>query len=190
MRMTYDPEADALAIDLLKGKTVRMAKLAPNVNVDFDAEGRLTSIEIQGASAWYPRAQLEQLGAGADWLTLQEAAAAAAAEGEPLSPDTLRSQIHKGKLPAEKQGRDLVVTRHNLMTYLENRAPQGRRAAGSPHRRRVGTVATEFFVVPPSRPIKTPARGSKKAGAESGPRNSADVRKRRKRATTGGRSRS
>ena len=130
MKMTYDPRADALAIDLLDAKTARSAQLAPNVTVDFDADGRLTSIEILGASVWYPPGELEHLHTGVEWLTLAEAAAAAATEGEPISPDTLRSQVHKGRLPAEKRGRDLMVTRHDLLTYLESRAPQGRRAAG------------------------------------------------------------
>lgn len=66
-----------------------------------------------------------------DRLTLKEAAAEAAAKGEPISPDTLRSQAAKGKLKTEKRGRDLVVTRHELRNYLENRARTGRRAAGS-----------------------------------------------------------
>ena len=131
MRMTYSPQADALAIDLLEGKTARMHQLADNINVDFDAQGRLTSIEILGASAWYPKDQLEQLASPAVFLTLAEAAAEAAAEGEPISPTTLRVQARNGKLKTEKRGRDLVVARHELWNYLENRSPRGERAAGS-----------------------------------------------------------
>ena len=64
-------------------------------------------------------------------LTLKEAAAEAAAQGEPISPNTLRVQVRNGKLKAEKRGRDLVVTRQELRRYLESRSPAGQRAEGS-----------------------------------------------------------
>lgn len=129
MRITYSAAADALSVDLLEGLTARMVKLAPNVNADFDAEGRLTSIEILGASAWYPKEALDQLASPVVWLTLKEAAVEAAKQGEPISPDTLRSQIAKGKLTGEKRGADWVIATHELWNYLERRAPSGRRAA-------------------------------------------------------------
>jgi hypothetical protein len=63
------------------------------------------------------------MGKSSDPLTLPEAAAEAG-----LNPGTLRVQIHNGRLEAKKIGRDWVVTRAALRDYLNNRAPQGRRA--------------------------------------------------------------
>ena len=62
-----------------------------------------------------------------DTLTLPQAA-----EEAGLSPGTLRVQIHNGRLEATKLGRDWVVTRAALRIYLDNRAPQGRRAKRRP----------------------------------------------------------
>lgn len=124
MRVTYDPTADALAIELApEAQTARMVKLAPTVNADFDARGRLVTIEILNASAWYPPEQLEGLPSAVEYLSLAEAA-----EESGLSHDTLRRQIHLKRLPAEKRGRDWVVPRHELLNYLENRDPRGRPA--------------------------------------------------------------
>lgn len=131
MLITYDREADALAIDLLPTATrARTERLRPGVFAHYDGEDRLIELEVLGASARYPRAELERVGTPADWLTLAEAAKEAA-----LSPATLRSQIHKGRLKAEKRGHDWLVSRAGLWNYLENRAPQGRPPA-RPKRRR------------------------------------------------------
>ncbi len=50
-----------------------------------------------------------------DLLTLREAAQIAG-----LSPITLRVQIHRGKLPAKKLGRDWWITRSALNAYIAN----------------------------------------------------------------------
>jgi excisionase family DNA binding protein len=52
----------------------------------------------------------------ADYLTLAEAAKLADVE-----PDTLRVQIHNGRLTARKIGRDWFVTRGDLTAYLDQR---------------------------------------------------------------------
>ena len=58
-----------------------------------------------------------------DVMTLVEAAAEFG-----LQPSTLRVLINNGRLEATKLGRDWFVTRKAMRTYLESRAPQGRRA--------------------------------------------------------------
>lgn len=131
MKITYDPQADALSIDLLDTKTARMLRVAENVNADFDAEGRLTSIEILGASDWYPAEQLKQLDRGIEWMNLAEAAEFLEQQGEPISADAIRVQINNQRIPAQKRGRDWVVAAHDLLNYLANRSPVGRRAEGS-----------------------------------------------------------
>lgn len=126
IRATYDPEADALALRLLPAvKSARTQELAPDFYADFDRRGRLIAIEVLYASRHYPRAVLASLDSGVEYLTLREAA-----KESGLSAGTLRNQILAGRLPALKRGRDWMVAGHELLTYLENRAPQGRRANG------------------------------------------------------------
>jgi uncharacterized protein YuzE len=46
MRMTYDPEADALMFRLSEAAVETSEEVAPNVVLDFDAEGRVVGIEV------------------------------------------------------------------------------------------------------------------------------------------------
>ena len=46
MRMTYDPEADALTLRLSDGPVETREEVAPNVVLDFDADGRVVGIEV------------------------------------------------------------------------------------------------------------------------------------------------
>ena len=46
MRMTYDPDADALMLRLSDAPVEESAEVAPNVVLDFDGEGRVVGIEV------------------------------------------------------------------------------------------------------------------------------------------------
>jgi uncharacterized protein YuzE len=46
MRMTYDPEADALTLRLSEAPVADSEEVASNVILDFDAEGRVVGIEM------------------------------------------------------------------------------------------------------------------------------------------------
>jgi uncharacterized protein YuzE len=46
MRMTYDPDADALRLRLSEAPVEESAEVAPNVVLDFDGEGRVVGIEV------------------------------------------------------------------------------------------------------------------------------------------------
>jgi excisionase family DNA binding protein len=96
-------------------------EVAPGVYIDEDARGNPVSIEILDASARIPRKQLNALPSPARILSLAEAA-----RESRLSPDTLRSQINKGRLKATKRGRDWVVSETDLLNYLESRDTRGR----------------------------------------------------------------
>jgi len=129
MKITYSPTADAVAIDLVEAaKSASTRELGGGINLDYDEDGRLIGIEILDASRHYPRKELEQHPSPVEYMTLAEAA-----KESKLSTGTLKAQIHNERLPAIKRGRDWLVARHDLWTYLENRAPQGapakRRAA-------------------------------------------------------------
>ncbi len=131
MRFTYSPGADTLGIDLVPGgQAARTIRFSPEVAADFDDTGRLLYVEILGASAWYPKAELEQLDTPVAWLTLAEAA-----KESGLAAATLRVQLNQGRLEGRKLGRDWQVARHVLWNYLENRDPRGRPATKRKARR-------------------------------------------------------
>ncbi len=124
MKITYDPQADAVSIDLVtRARRHRTARLAPGVLLHSDRKGRPVEIEILMASTRYAKRELESIGSPVEWLTLAQAGAEVK-----LAPATLRKQIHNGRLKAEKRGHDWLVSRAALLTYLENRAPRGQPA--------------------------------------------------------------
>ena len=49
MRITYDPEADALYVELHSARAVDNIDLEDGVSADFDAEGHVLGFEILGA---------------------------------------------------------------------------------------------------------------------------------------------
>lgn len=131
MQATYDEEADALSVTLVpEAARKRTARIAGGILLHFDAADHLIEIEVLGASGHYPKTVLERLESPAELLTIAEAS-----KESGLAPDTLRKQAQKGKLKATQKGRDWIVTRADLYTYLENRAPSGRPARRKKGRR-------------------------------------------------------
>jgi uncharacterized protein YuzE len=51
MRVTYDPDADALYIYVSDAEIADTREIAPNVNLDITATGDVVGIEILAASA-------------------------------------------------------------------------------------------------------------------------------------------
>jgi excisionase family DNA binding protein len=128
MKLTYDPQADALMIILVEqsGRNasrprVVSREIAPGMFLDLDHRGNPLGIEVLDASARIPRRELNALPSPARVLSLAEAA-----KESRLSPDTLRSQINKGRLKATKRGRDWAVSETDLVNYLESRDARGR----------------------------------------------------------------
>ncbi|MCC7055684.1 MAG: DUF2283 domain-containing protein [Gemmatimonadaceae bacterium] len=113
---TYDPEADALYVRLGDApRTVaRTRSVAPGIQFDVDADGKLLGIEILRASTQVHADALTAEGPGEEWLTLVEAGKHAG-----RSPSTLRVLLHTGKLTGRKVGRDWQIARHVLETYAE-----------------------------------------------------------------------
>ena len=121
MKIEYDESVDALAISFVDTPRVRRTKeVAEGINLDFNAKGKLVLIEVLGASRFAPREKLRGFPSARKDLTLAEAA-----EESELSPDTLRSLIHKKRLPASKVGRDWTVTLADLYSYLDSRDARG-----------------------------------------------------------------
>jgi YD repeat-containing protein len=50
MKISYDPEVDALSI-IFREATVTTTELGEGIAADYDAEGRLTGIEVLDATA-------------------------------------------------------------------------------------------------------------------------------------------
>ena len=124
MKITYDREADAVSIDLVRrARRRRTDRVAPGVLLHSDSKGRPVELEILMASSRYQLRELERIGSPVEWLTLAEAGAEAK-----LAPATLRKQIHNGRLNGEKRGHDWFVSRAELATYLETRGRRGRSA--------------------------------------------------------------
>ena len=118
----YDASVDALAIELRpEAKSARTVRVTPDVRLDFDAKGRLVTVEVLGASGHVPSSALEAMPDPTDYLTL-----AGAARESGLSANTLRSQINKGRIEAVKRGRDWLVDATALLNYLESRDALGR----------------------------------------------------------------
>lgn len=112
---TYDPEADVLFVQFSQSRGVaRSTIVRPGVHVEFDADGRLISLEVLDASRVVDLDSLRNLMDGTEWMSLNEAAEAAG-----LSATTLRVQLHNGRITGEKRGRDWVIARHVLDTYLD-----------------------------------------------------------------------
>ena len=92
MKFTYDEDADAMMMLLADAEVEETREIAIGVYADYDAQGRLISLEILDASKNYDLAGVE-LDAPNPFLSL-----AAAGEMYGISPTTLRHQIARGVL--------------------------------------------------------------------------------------------
>jgi uncharacterized protein YuzE len=133
MKATYSRDADTfrIALDLRPGPLTTEENI-PGILVDRNRAGQVVSFTVLSASVMLPKGVFDEVPEPEDkWLSLVEAAAYAAEEGEQLTPATLRVQIHQGRIPAgvlRKVGKMTQISRTGLVNYLESRAPSGRRS--------------------------------------------------------------
>lgn len=116
MRITYDREADVLAVLLADAAVKETRTIAAGVEADYDSGGRVLAIEFLNASQKYDLGGVE-LEVPDPYLSL---AGAGAMFG--LSPTTLRHQIARGVLKGAKFGRNWVVHRDDLDAYVKERS--------------------------------------------------------------------
>jgi uncharacterized protein YuzE len=50
MKIAYYPDTDSLYIDLSEGHSVETAEISDGVNLDYDEQGNVVGIDIDGAS--------------------------------------------------------------------------------------------------------------------------------------------
>ncbi len=113
MRITYDRTDDVLAILLADEEVEETRSIAPGVEADYDHKGRILAIEVLNASKKYDLSEA-QLESPDPFYSL---ATAGVVFG--LSPTTLRHQIERNVLPGFKIGRNWLVHRDDLETYME-----------------------------------------------------------------------
>ena len=116
MNITYDKHADAMVITLAKAEVEETKDIAPGVYADYDADGRVISLEILGASRKYDfdGSKIEPPN---PYMPLSDAG-----EMYGLSPTTLRHQIVRGVLPGRKFGRNWMVRHDHMATYFRDRS--------------------------------------------------------------------
>ena len=93
MKITYDKQADAMAIVLSEGRISKDVEVAENVYAGFDRKGSIIEIQL-----------LEVSKMEAPWFTLE-----AAAKYLKVSERTLLRWIKSGKLKPSKVGREYRI---------------------------------------------------------------------------------
>ena len=98
--------------------------IAPGVEVDYDSNGRVLSIEFLNAGKKYDLKGDEQEEPD-PYFSLR-----AAGELFGISPTTLRHQIEKKILRGTKFGRNWMVHRDDLYDYMQNRSRKAQKLRG------------------------------------------------------------
>ncbi len=138
MRVTYDPEVDALYFELrgLRSRRRAQREIAEGVIMELGPRGELAGLEILAASRFGTPRALARFGRPSPGMRLSEAAVFCG-----LKAASLRNQILNGRLKARKVGRDWLVDVNDLEAYLEGRSARGRRSASEKPLRRVRRAA-------------------------------------------------
>ena len=103
-----------MAVILADDPVDETRNIAPGVEADFDANGRLLALELLRAS--------EKYDVGSSVLETSNQCLSLAQAGEliGLSPTTLRHQIERGALSATKIGRNWQVHIDDLNFYMKH----------------------------------------------------------------------
>ena len=138
MRVTYDPDADALYFELrdLGSRKLTQREVAVGVVLDLGPKGELAGLEVLTASRFGSPRALARFGRPSPAMRLAEAAAFSG-----LKAASLRNQILNGRLKASKAGRDWLVDINDLETYLAGRDARGRRSPTEKPLRRLRKAA-------------------------------------------------
>ena len=124
MECTYAPEIDAFYFGFAPTRdSYRSERHYPDIIIDYGRDGRPIGIEVLNARKYLPKEALTNVPAPEPAFSLEEAAKIIG-----LDPATLRQQILRKRIRAEKIHRQWWVDQSALDEYLASRAPQGRRS--------------------------------------------------------------
>ncbi|MBA3646901.1 MAG: DUF2283 domain-containing protein [Gemmatimonadaceae bacterium] len=124
MRCSYDPSVDAFYFGFgATRESHRSIQHYPEIILDYDSAGRPIGVEVLNARKYLPKEALTNIPLPDPLLSLEDAAKQIG-----LDPATLRQQILKKRIRAEKIHRQWLVEQSALNEYLASRAPQGRKS--------------------------------------------------------------
>jgi excisionase family DNA binding protein len=123
MRITYDPRADALAIELRDVPVARTCEVTDTVNVDVGKDGRPVVVEILNIRKGLGVEVLQHIGldlGGIQWKPEQDAIYATdeAAKLVGVSRQYLSKMAREKKIPARRSGRDWLFYRSGLVEFF------------------------------------------------------------------------
>jgi excisionase family DNA binding protein len=146
MRITYDPRADALAIELRDVPIARTCEVTDTINVDLGKDGRAVVVEVLNVRKGLGDEVLRHVGLdleGIRWQPEQDTIYATdeAARLVGVSRQYLSKMAREKKIPARRSGRDWLFYRSGLVEFF---GPQRVGKAGPASRRGEGrtTVGT------------------------------------------------
>lgn len=120
--LLYRAEGDTLSVELegARQRPAREVAAGPDVTIAFNDQGTPLRVEMRGASKHWGKDYLLML-QGPE-LSLAEAAARIG-----RSVKTLQAQISNKKLHAVKRGRAYFIAEREIVRYLAELSPAGRR---------------------------------------------------------------
>jgi uncharacterized protein YuzE len=124
MECSYDPSVDAFYFGFGTASEFNYStQHYPEIIIDYDRTGRPIGVEVLNARKYLPKEALTNVPLPDPAYSLEDAAKRIG-----LDPATLRQQILKKRIRAEKIHRQWWVDQSALDEYLASRAPQGRRS--------------------------------------------------------------
>ena len=123
MRITYDPRADALAIELRDAPVARTREVTDTINVDLGKDGRPVVVEILNVRKGLGDEVLRHVGldlGGIQWQQESDTVHATdeAAQLVGVSRQYLSKMAREGKIPARRSGRDWLFYRSGLVEFF------------------------------------------------------------------------
>ena len=123
MRITYDPRADALAIELRDVPVARTREVTDTINVDLGRDGRPVVVEILNVRKGLGDEVLRHVGldlGGIQWQQESDTIHATdeAAQLVGVSRQYLSKMAREGKIPARRSGRDWLFYRSGLVEFF------------------------------------------------------------------------
>lgn len=123
MRITYDPRADALAIELRDAPVAWTREVTDTINVDLGKDGRPVVVEILNVRKGLGDEVLRHVGldlGGIQWQQESDTVHATdeAAQLVGVSRQYLSKMAREGKIPARRSGRDWLFYRSGLIEFF------------------------------------------------------------------------